>query len=203
MVLLPQRSKTAKREKHMSQRLKFFLDFLPLAGFFVGYHYYNLFAGTAAIIVLTLVSLAVTWAYEKKLAMMPLISGIMVTIFGGLTLLLHDELFIKIRPTIVNCLFAATLFIGVYAYKKPFLKYLLGTAFQLTEEGWLKLSRNWGIFFLFLAAANELVWRSFTTDFWVNYKVFGVMAMTLAFTIFQMVRMQRFVVEDNKGTDQP
>ncbi len=183
----------------MSAALKFILDFLPLAGFFAGYHFYNLFVATAAIIALTILTLLIIWIIEKKLAMMPLVSGVLVTVFGGLTLLLQDETFIKIRPTIVNCLFAGILLVGVFGYKKPLLKYLLAAAFQLTEEGWLKLSRNWGFFFLFLAVANEIVWRQFPTDFWVNYKVFGVMAMTLAFTVFQMIRMQRFVVVDKDG----
>lgn len=183
----------------MKPSLKFALDFLPLAGFFLGYKLYDLFAGTIAIIVLTALCLAITWWAEKKLALLPLISGGFVAVMGALTLYSHNELFIKIRPTVVNILFAAILLGGAFIWKKGLLKPLFGMAFSLTDAGWLILSKRWGYFFTFLAAMNEIVWRSCSTDFWVNYKVFGVMAMTFVFTLVQVMLVRGHMIDEESA----
>ncbi len=180
----------------MRPSIKFILDFLPLAGFLIGYKLYDLFVGTAAIMLLTVITLLISWLMERKIPLLPLISGIFVSIMGALTLYLHNDLFIKIRPTLVNLLFAGILLLGAYGWKKGLLKPLFGMAFELSDTGWIVLSKRWGFFFVFLAAANELVWRHFPTDVWVNYKVFGVMAMTFVFTLSQALMMQRYMAED-------
>jgi len=182
----------------VNPKVKLALDLGPLLVFFLAYRSAGLLAATAALIVFTLISLAITYAYEKRIAMMPLVSAIMVTIFGGLTLILHDELFIKMKPTIVNLLFSAVLLGGLY-FKKPMLKYLLGEAIQLSAEGWFKLSRNWGLYFIFLAALNEVIWRHFSTDFWVNFKVFGMFTCTMLFTLSQIPLMKKHWVEDKNS----
>ena len=166
----------------------------PLVAFFAGYQLGDLMLATALIIVATLVSLAITYRVEKKIARSPLISGILVTIFGGLTLALNDELFIKMKPTIVNCLFAIILLAGAFIYKKGVLSYLLDMAFQLSERGWWLLSVRWGIYFLFLAALNEVIWRSFSTDFWVQFKVFGMMTCTIVFMLTQLPLIKRYSI---------
>jgi intracellular septation protein len=181
----------------MNSTLRLILDLGPLAVFLVAYRFQGLLAATAALIAFTLVSLAITYALTRKIATMPLVSGIAVTLLGGLTLLLQDEMFIKIKPTIVNCIFASILLGGLY-FGKPLLKYLLEGAMQLSEEGWKKLSLRWGIFFLFLAALNECVWRNFPTDFWVNFKVFGMLTLTLLFTFAQLPLIKKYWVEAKK-----
>lgn len=179
----------------MNQKLKLALDLGPLLVFFLAYRYAGLLAATAMLIAFTLLSLVITYAKERRIAIMPLVSAIAVTIFGGMTLLLHDEHFIKIKPTIVNCIFAGLLLAGVYC-KRPMLKYLLADALTITEEGWLKLSRNWGGFFLFLALLNEMIWRNFSTDFWVSFKVFGMFTCTLFFTASQIPLIKKYWVEE-------
>lgn len=181
----------------MNGKLRFVLDMGPLLVFFLTYRYAGLLAATAALIAFTAVSLMVTYMLEKKIAVMPLVSGIAVTIFGGLTLLLQDELFIKMKPTLVNLLFAAIL-LGGAAFRKPLLKYLLGEAMQLEDKGWMLLSIRWGLFFLFLAALNEVIWRNFSTDFWVNFKVFGMLTCTIMFTASQIPLVKRYWVEPTK-----
>lgn len=178
----------------MQQKTRFFLDFFPLLTFFLAYKWAGLLAATAALIVCTLLSLGIIYGKEKKLAIMPLVSGIAVTIFGGLTLFLQDELFIKMKPTIVNLLFAVILLGGLF-YKKPLLKYVLESAIQLSEEGWRILTRRWGLFFIFLGLLNEMIWRNFPTDFWVSFKVFGMLTLTITFTLCQLPLMKKYWVE--------
>lgn len=175
----------------MNPKLRLMLDLGPLLVFFVAYRVFGLLAATAALIVFTMISLLVTYVLEKKVAVMPLVSGIAVAVFGGMTLLLQDELFIKMKPTIVNMLFASILLGGVY-FKKPLLKYLLGEAMQLEEKGWMILSMRWGFYFIFLAALNEFIWRNFSTDFWVNFKVFGMFTCTMIFTMSQIPLIKKY-----------
>lgn len=144
-----------------------------------------IFVATGLFMAATAVALAISWLLTRTLPIMPMVSGVVVFVFGALTLYLHDDIFIKMKPTIVNTLFGATL-LGGLVFGKSLLGYVFDAAFHLDAEGWRKLTLRWGIFFLFLAVANEVVWRNFTTDAWVTFKVWGIMPITLAFTLSQM-----------------
>ena len=157
-----------------------------------------IFLATAAFMVAISISLVVSLWLTRRLPIMPLVSGAVVLVFGALTLWLHDELFIKLKPTIVNCLFG-TVLLGGLLFGKSLLGYVFDSAFRLTDEGWRKLTFRWGVFFFILAAINEIVWRSFSTDFWVSFKVFGIMPITLIFTLTQLPLIQKHaIVEDSK-----
>lgn len=182
----------------MNNKVKLALDLGPLLVFFIGYRFAGLLAATAGLIAFTVLSLVITYALEKRIAVMPLVSGIAVATLGGLTLFLHDETFIKIKPTLVNLLFAALL-LGGLLMGKPLLKFLLSDAIHLTDTGWKKLSLRWGVFFIFLAVLNEIIWRNFTTDFWVSFKVFGMFCLTILFSISQLPLMKKHWVEDSKS----
>ena len=127
---------------------------------------------------------------SRRVAVMPLVTLFFVVVFGALTLWLQDEVFIKMKPTIVNSLFAAIL-LGGLAFGKSLLAYVFDAAFSLDEDGWRKLTLRWGLFFLLLAGLNEFVWRSFSTDFWVAFKVWATMPLTIAFMLTQLPLIQR------------
>lgn len=172
--------------------IKLVLDFAPLGIFFLGYKFGDMTIATVALMAATALSLLIIYAVERKLALAPLVSGVLVGVLGGLTILLKDEYFIKVKPTLLNLCFALVLLGGVYLGKKGLLKYVLEVAVSLTDEGWLKLSRRWGFFFLFLAVLNEIIWRSFPTEFWVNFKVFGMFTLTMAFALSQWKLIERY-----------
>lgn len=144
-----------------------------------------IFIATALFMVATIISLTVSWILTRSLPIMPLVTGVVVLVFGGLTIYLHNDTFIKLKPTIVNTLFGTVLLVGLM-FGKSLLKYAFEAAFKIDEDGWRKLTFRWGIFFFFLAALNEVIWRNFTTDFWVAFKVWGNMPLTFAFMMFQM-----------------
>ena len=175
---------------HMNPLLKLALEIGPLAVFFLVNARLGIFPATAAFMVAISISIGLTWMLARRVPMLPLVTGAFVLVFGGLTLILHDELFIKLKPTIVNTLFAVILF-GGQMYGKSFLKSLLGEMFAMTEEGWRQLTFRWALFFLCLAVLNELVWRNFTTDQWVSFKVFGIMPLTIVFSMTQLPLMNR------------
>ncbi len=154
-----------------------------------------LFLATALFMAVTVLSLLISWSLLRTLPMMPLVSGIVVLVFGGLTLWLQDELFIKMKPTVVNALFGVILLGGLF-FGKSLLGYVFDAAFRLDAEGWRKLSFRWGLFFLFLALVNEIVWRNFSTDFWVGFKTWGMLPLTLAFTMTQMPLIMRHSIEE-------
>ena len=157
-----------------------------------------LFIATLLFMVATAIALIVSYALTKTLPIMPLVSGAVVLVFGSLTLYLQDETFIKMKPTIVNSLFGMVLLGGLY-FGKSLLGYVFGNAFKLDAEGWKKLTLRWGIFFLVLAVMNEVVWRNFSTDNWVAFKVWGTMPITLLFTMSQMPLIMKHSVDGKKS----
>ncbi|MEM5583445.1 septation protein A [Roseibium sp. AS2] len=158
-----------------------------------------IFLATAAFMVAITISLVVSLWLTRRLPIMPLVSGVVVLVFGALTLWLHDELFIKLKPTIVNCLFGSIL-LGGLLFGKALLGYVFDSAFRLTDEGWRKLTFRWGVFFFVLAIVNEVVWRSFSTDFWVSFKVFGIMPITILFTLSQLPLIQKHALVEDGDT---
>jgi intracellular septation protein len=149
-----------------------------------------LLIATALFMVATVVSLIVSKIVFKHLPIMPFVSGIVVMVFGSLSIWLQDDTFIKLKPTIVNTLFGVVLLGGLF-FGKSLLGYVFNAAFQLDAEGWRKLTLRWGIFFLVLAVLNEIVWRNFDTDTWVSFKVFGIMPLTILFTLTQVPLITR------------
>jgi intracellular septation protein len=154
-----------------------------------------IFIATGLFMAATAVALVVSWMLMRTLPIMPLVSGIVVFVFGALTLYLQDDEFIKMKPTIVNTLFGVIL-LGGLAFGKSLLGYVFDSAFRLDAAGWKKLTLRWGIFFLFLAVLNEVVWRNFSTDFWVAFKVWATIPITVLFTASQMPLIMRHSLED-------
>lgn len=152
---------------------------------------------TAVFMVATVISLIVSRMKFGKLPVMPLVSGMVLLIFGGLALYLQNDMFIKMKPTIVNSLFGAVLLIGL-VFRKNLLSYVFDAAFQLTDEGWRKLTLRWGIFFFVLAIINEIVWRNFSKDFWVSFKFFGFVPITMVFTLMQMPLLEQYSLDKKK-----
>jgi intracellular septation protein len=151
----------------------------------------GIFAATAVFMVAVLVSLVIFYVLTKRLPVMPVVSAVVVVVFGGLTLFLQSETFIKLKPTIIYVLFAAALFGGLW-FNKPLLAIMFDAVFTLKEEGWRKLTLRWAVFFLAMAMLNEIVWRTTSTDTWVSFKVFGVLPLTVIFAAFQYPLIQRY-----------
>lgn len=170
---------------------KLALETGPLGIFFLTYWLAGIFWATGSLMIATAISLAVSWRLYGRVPVMPLVSGFCVLVFGGLTLLLQDEVFIKMKPTIVNMLFASVLFGGL-VFGQSLLKYLFGEVFQLSEEGWRQLTVRWGLFFVCLAVLNELVWRNFSEEFWVSFKVFGILPLSMVFALSQVGLIKRY-----------
>jgi intracellular septation protein len=178
-------TKPATSPSFGAQALKLLVEVGPLVIFFVVNSRAGIFWGTGTFMVATVISLIASRILLGRIPVMPLVTGVCVLVFGGLTLWLQDDHFIKIKPTIVNALFATVLFAGLWS-GQSFLKIVFGDVFRLTEEGWRKLTLRWACFFVFLALLNEIVWRSVTTDTWVSFKVFGIMPLTMAFAVAQI-----------------
>jgi intracellular septation protein len=187
-------SDTEKASKHLNPILKLALELGPLGLFFVTNQRADIFTATAIFIVATLVALAAHYALVRRLPIMPMVSGVFVVVFGGLTLYLQDALFIKLKPTIVNTLFGLALLGGLY-FRKPLLEIVLDSVFELTEEGWRKLTFRWALFFFALAAINEIVWRTQTDAFWAGFKLFGIMPLTIVFALAQTPLLMRYEVK--------
>jgi intracellular septation protein len=179
--------------------LKLVLELGPLVAFFITNWKFGIFPATAVLMVCVIVTLAISWVMTRHLPIMPVVTAVAVVFFGALTFLFHDELFIKLKPTIVNSIFGAVL-LGGLAMGKPLLPVVLDSVLRLDEEGWRKLTLRWGLFFFVLAAINEIVWRTQTTDFWVSFKAFGVMPITIAFALLQTPLLLRHEVKDEEQT---
>jgi intracellular septation protein len=181
-------------EAGQSPGLKLLIELGPLLVFFGVNAAYGIYAATAAFMVVTLISLAYAFWRYHKLPIMPLVSGAVVLVFGTLTLYLRDDTFIKLKPTLVYLIFAAVLGAGLLL-RKPLLELLLGSAFNLSDEGWRKLTVRWVLFFVAMAVVNEVVWRNFSTDVWVSFKAFGFLPITFLFALAQMPLIQRYSEE--------
>ena len=168
--------------------LKFITDFGPLLIFFTVYYKSgnNLSIAIPPLIIATLIAVLISYMVEKKIPYLPLVGGIIISVFGGLTLYFNNPIFLYLKPTIVNIIFALVLFMGRVFLNKNLLKYFFQNAFQIDETGWDKLNTRWILFFIFLALINELVWRTQTEVVWVNFKVWGMLPLTFVFTAFQI-----------------
>jgi intracellular septation protein len=189
------------RRKALNPILKFTLELGPLALFFIVYSRVGIFAATGILMASVLVTLGVSYAMLKRFPIMPLITAVIVLIFGSLTLVLHDETLIKIKPTALYILFGAALFVGLWL-KRPLLKILFDGALHVTDEGWRKLTWRWAFFFLALAVLNEIVWRTQTTDMWVKFKTFGFLPLTLLFALAQAPLMMKYESKDEASSDE-
>ena len=182
---------SAAPRKALNPWVKFALELGPLALFFIVYGRLGIFAATAVLMVGVAATLIISWAMLRRIPIMPLVTAVIVAIFGSLTLILHDETLIKVKPTALYLLFGAALFIGL-AIKKPLLKIMFDGALSVTEEGWRRLTWRWAFFFLALAVLNEIVWRTQSTDVWVKFKTFGFLPLTLAFAVAQAPLIMRY-----------
>ena len=178
--------------------LKFLTDFGPLIIFF--YYYYDsekdLKIAIPPFIVATIVALSIIWFIEKKIPKIPLLSGVLITFFGGLTIYFNNPVFIYIKPTIINILFGFALIFGKFFTKEPVLKKLMGKSISLTDIGWEVLNRRWIYFFFGIAILNECVWRTQSEEFWVNFKVWGLLPITFIFTAFQIPLINKYKINE-------
>tara|TARA_B100001029_G_scaffold5244_1_gene3761 strand:+ start:1360 stop:1935 length:576 start_codon:yes stop_codon:yes gene_type:complete len=173
---------------------KFATDFGPLLVFFIIYYKFdkNLVIALPPFIVATIVALGVVWFLEKKIPFVPLLGGILITLFGGLTIYFDNPVFIYVKPTIINILFGLGLMFGKFFSKEPILKKIIGKSIKLNDAGWKILNNRWMYFFFFLAILNEIVWRTQSEEFWVNFKVWGLIPLTFIFTIFQIQIINKY-----------
>ena len=178
--------------------VKFVTDFGPLVVFFLFYYNSdkNLKIAIPPFIIATLISLFVVWLIEKKIPMVPLISGILITLFGGLTIYFDNAVFLYIKPTIINVLFGLTLLFGKFFTDEPILKKIIGKSLSLTSEGWNLLNKRWMYFFFGVAILNECVWRTQSEEFWVNFKVWGLLPITFVFTAFQVPLISKHKINE-------
>jgi intracellular septation protein len=176
--------------------LKFITDFGPLLIFFIVYYKSgnNLLFAIPPLIIATIVAVVIMYFVENKIPYVSLTGGIIITLFGGLTLYFDNPIFIYLKPTIVNIIFAGILIISKVFFQKNFLKFFLQTAFQLNEAGWDKLNFRWAYFFIFLALLNEIVWRTQPETTWVNFKVWGILPITFIFTLFQVPLINKYKI---------
>lgn len=188
---------STNKPAELNPMLKLALDVGPLFLFFFVNARWDIYAATGAFMAATLVSIATTYAMVRRVPLMPLVSAVVVMVFGGLTLYLQNEMFIKLKPTIIYALFA-TLLLGGLLTGRSLLALVLDSVFQLTDEGWRKLTVRWGLFFVAMAILNEIVWRSVSTDTWVTFKTFGILPLTILFALAQTPLLMRHA-PDKKG----
>ena len=174
---------------------KLFIDIGPLAVFFIFYTRSDLKTAILPLMIATIIAVLFSYIIEKKIPIMPTVGAAIILVFGGLTIYFDNDVFFKMKPTIINLLFASILLTGIFM-NKPLLKYLLGGAIKLKEEGWLILTKRWIGFFISLAILNEIIWRTQSTDIWVNFKVFGILPITFIFTLTQFSIIKKFQIKD-------
>tara|TARA_E500000178_G_scaffold352026_1_gene414500 strand:+ start:881 stop:1426 length:546 start_codon:yes stop_codon:yes gene_type:complete len=176
--------------------LKFFTDFGPLLIFFTIYYRSEKDLGVAIppLIIATLIAISITYFIEKKIPYIPLIGGVLISFFGGMSLYFNNPVFLYIKPTIINIFFAIMLLVGNFFLNKNFLKIFFKSAFQLSEIGWSKLNNRWAYFFIFLAFLNELIWRTQSEEMWVNFKVWGILPLTFIFTALQLPLINKYKI---------
>ena len=179
----------------MKSVYKLLIDIGPLAVFFIFYTKSGLQASILPFMVATVIAVLFSYILEKKIPIMPTVGAGIVLLFGGLTIYFDNDVFFKMKPTIINILFAVILYGGILI-NKPLLKYLLGAALKLEETGWKILTQRWIGFFIALAVLNEIVWRTQSTDVWVNFKVFGILPITFIFTMTQFPLIKKYQIED-------
>jgi intracellular septation protein len=179
-----------KAIRAMPPLVKILVEAGPLVAFFIANAKGGIFWGTGIYMVAAAIALAVAWIMTRRIAIVPVVTLVFVLAFGALTLALHDDTFIKMKVTLINALFGATL-AGGLVFGRSLLKPVFGEAMALDDEGWKKLTLRWALFFLAIAGLNEIVWRSVSTDIWVNFKVFGILPLTFVFALAQMPLMQR------------
>ena len=179
----------------MKSLYKLLIDIGPLAVFFIFYTRSGLQASILPFMVATVIAVLFSYILEKKIPIMPTVGAAIVLLFGGLTIYFDNDVFFKMKPTIINLLFAVILYGGILI-NKPLLKYLLGAALKLEETGWKILTQRWIGFFIALAVLNEIVWRTQSTDVWVNFKVFGILPITFIFTMTQFPLIKKYQIED-------
>ena len=179
----------------MKSLTKLLIGIGPLAIFFIFYTRGNLQSAILPFMIATVIAVLLSYIFEKKIPIMPTTGAVIILIFGGLSIYFDNEIFFKMKPTIINLLFAATLYTGTII-KKPFLKYLLGATLKLEDEGWSILTKRWISFFIALAILNEIVWRTQSTDIWVNFKVFGILPITFIFTLAQFSIIKKSQIEN-------
>jgi len=174
---------------------KILVDIGPLAVFFIFYTRGNLQSAILPLMIATVIAVLFSYIVEKKIPIMPTVGAAIILVFGGLTIYFDNEIFFKMKPTIINIIFAVVLYVGEFL-KKPLLKYLLGASLKLQDEGWGILTKRWIGFFVALAILNEIIWRTQTTDLWVNFKVFGILPITFVFTLTQFSLIKKYQIED-------
>jgi len=179
----------------MKSLYKLLIDIGPLAVFFIFYTRSGLQASILPFMVATVIAVLFSYILENKIPIMPTVGAGIVLLFGGLTIYFDNDVFFKMKPTIINVLFAIILYGGILI-NKPLLKYLLGAALKLEEPGWKILTQRWIGFFIALAVLNEIVWRTQSTDVWVNFKVFGILPITFIFTMTQFPLIKKYQIED-------
>jgi intracellular septation protein len=172
-------------------------DLGPLILFFATFEFYGIYAATAVFMAAVLLALALGYARERKLSPMPLFTAVLVLVFGGLTLYLKNDIFIKMKPTVLYAFFGALL-LGGLGFNRLFIKTVFAEAFELSEEGWRKLTLRWGAFALSLAVLNEIVWRNFSTAIWVDFKVWGIMPLIFLFALAQTPFVLKHQIEEKK-----
>jgi len=179
----------------MKNIYKLIIDIGPLAVFFIFYTRSDLQSAILPFMIATIIAVLFSYTLEKKIPVMPTVGGIIILVFGGLTIYFDNDVFFKMKPTIINLLFAGILYGGI-VLKKPLLRYLLGAALKLQDEGWSILTKRWIGFFIALAILNEIIWRTQSTDIWVNFKVFGILPITFIFTITQFSVIKKYQIND-------